>query len=203
MSIISWMKINITPLFAFILCIIGQVTLAIAAGLTGITSLYYADPIIILAITFAFMFTIKHTSIGKLFSRRISPVDALFVAIIIASCFLEHELYVLVQRFVGKSNPSCLSPVTGSFILSVINLTFLKPISEELFFRGYVLSAYSKRSAIASVIIVSIMFQLFHVTGIHILFSVACCITIIKGRNILIPIIGHAAFNSYALLVAL
>ena len=89
------------------------------------------------------------------------------------------------------------------FILS-IEIIFLGPISEELFFRGFIYNFLKKKLDWKSaVIITSIVFAFLHssIWGFFIVFilSIGICYIYEKTRNIVSAIVFHSLYNTLSL----
>jgi len=109
-------------------------------------------------------------------------------------------------RFFTSYEKVAMSLQSGSLTVRIIAICFAAPIVEELVFRGIIFNRLSAwMPSWIAVIVSSVMFGIMHLNlfqGLYtFLIGVAFCVLYVRYRNLLIPIIGHIAFNSVNLLI--
>lgn len=120
----------------------------------------------------------------------------------------------LVSAFYDKPEvwvESITSYSNFSFFLFSLCVCFLAPIYEEIIFRGFLLNTFllwGPKAKVYGIVLTSILFSLVHsqynspTTFIELFtFSVILCYAKIYKNGLLLPILLHCIFNSFATLV--
>lgn len=144
----------------------------------------------------------------KLFTD--SPKYIIFTVILGAA--LGHGLNILVSLvnisgFLGTYNSQAPAGSAAVIAVTVIKSVVLAPVAEELTFRGLI---FRRTEAYVSfwpaALVSSVLFGLYHMNllqGIYaFLYGIMLCLVYKTFRNILAPMIMHAAANAFALISA-
>ncbi len=136
--------------------------------------------------------------------RRISG-SQMSLSCILILCVLPWDMLLSQHCGAGHrivaGNPVDLSVAA---IVSGLSLVFLTPVAEELVFRGFALSAFGKRTALAGIAGSSALFAIYHSSGsvaslaVPLPFAVVTAYATVSTRSIVPAIIAHALWNLLA-----
>ncbi|MBE6017158.1 MAG: CPBP family intramembrane metalloprotease [Lachnospiraceae bacterium] len=141
--------------------------------------------------------------------RTLTGSPKYIIALIILAVLLSHGLNILVSLvnysgFLGTYSQGVQSTAAAAVIITVIKTVILAPIAEELTFRGLIfrrMEAYT--SFWPAALVSSALFALYHMNllqGIYaFIYGIVLCLIYRKFRNILAPLIMHAAANAFTL----
>lgn len=141
----------------------------------------------------------------KQLAREIVP--ALLVA---AGCLLLNLLVMVVSRWLwpdvgyapDRLHRAARSSLTAWFVMIAVYSTFFTPLAEEVFFRGFLLSALRRRlPAFAAVLIQAVGFGVMHAYSIGatistVLVGAAFGVFYCRRQSVLAPYLAHAAYNA-------
>jgi len=180
------------------------------AGESGETSLLTFDVIsilsymILLAMVLLFL-TFKGTPWRTLgfdinqFGHHFVVAAKYMVVIVI---FFGVYTYLRSRGFIGEEKITRAYPISSiggaMHIFQFILLVIIAPISEEIFYRGYVYPVVRNRvGVVTGILLVSLFFALVHAQSFLVLFclSFALCFLYEKNRSLLPPILVHAFYN--------
>ncbi len=141
--------------------------------------------------------------------RMLTDSPKYIILIIILAVFLSHGLNILVSLvnysgFLGTYSQGVQSTAAAAVIITVIKTVILAPIAEELTFRGLIFRRMEVYTSFwPAAIVSSVLFALYHMNllqGIYaFLYGIVLCLIYSKFRNILAPLIMHAAANAFTL----
>lgn len=162
---------------------------------------------------------IENSQAGKLLKDRlnfISPKELIrdILVLFIIVQIMNFSNLILINYFdlynplgiklLENSNKLTSDSTLWLSILSIIGSMFMAPITEELFFRGWILNRLlDNKSTIFSIVLSSILFSLGHGPGRVIgtfMIGVILAILYLKYQNIGVPIIFHIIHNSFLII---
>jgi len=92
----------------------------------------------------------------------------------------------------------------AALVVSWMSGVFLTPVAEELFFRGFALSVFGKRSAVAGVLGSCVLFGTYHFSGsvasliVPLPFALATAYSVVVTGSVYPAIVAHAFWNLLA-----
>lgn len=121
--------------------------------------------------------------------------------VVIVICFGVYT-YLRSRGFIGQEKIIRAYPISSIggaiHLFQFILLVIVAPISEEIFYRGFLYPVVrNKTGVIAGILLVSLFFALVHAQSLIVLFclSFALCFLYEKNRSLLPPILVHAFYN--------
>jgi len=162
----------------------------------------YLLPIILFLKIKAYSFrdTLK---LNKLTMKQIVLISLIVIFSAPFAAFLKN-IMITILGFLGKSLPDnqvSIKIAASKNILLVILITAITPgICEETFFRGFLMSSYSKYGAKRAIIFSAVLFGIFHFDIQNLLSTIFIGIQfgyiMYKTNSLIASVIAHATFNS-------
>ena len=142
-----------------------------------------------------------HTKIVPM--QRLSRAQLLWLSLLgmLAVCpatLVQGLMAALVGQ--GLLSGGALLDGPSHFTAMIVKSVLLVPVCEELFFRGYLLSAFERSGKLRAAVVVSLCFGLVHTLGVaqltaYVLLSMLLCWLALHTQSLLAPVIVHAAYN--------
>lgn len=144
-----------------------------------------------------------YDGVTRISIRRMKFIEVLLVILFIVSLYIIRESMLFSMGVFNESIKES-KEVIASIIVSVI----VSPLSEEVIFRGLILTQIQKKyGSIKAAVFTSILFSLMHLQindiGSHFVLSIVFCHLYIISDNILLPVIAHIASNASGIVFAL
>jgi membrane protease YdiL (CAAX protease family) len=123
-----------------------------------------------------------------------------YVTFPIASLFPTYEIFEEIRaEMIQKPNNNL------EFVLLVFSISFIPAFVEEIFFRGILYKTFRKKYGItASIIILTVIFYLFHLDPQMIIFlvfaNIILCLSFEWTKSLVVPFIVHLGINFSSLL---
>lgn len=136
--------------------------------------------------------------------KRVSPRG------MTVSCFMILSLVPWDMYLPGHPGPQRIivgpdaSHLNAALVVSWMSSVFLTPVAEELFFRGFALSVFGKKSVVAGVLGSSVLFGVYHFSGsvgslvIPLPFALATAYSVVVTGSVYPAIVAHALWNLLA-----
>lgn len=194
--------------------VIGYYKLEIIKILNWSNFLYiFVSTLLLLLLCFPFYNKLVKTNINSI--KEINFKRILILFLLVMTFFLSTDFimnFYFIINFYDLENALSLDNKISEInfnILIFINLVFLRPLFEELFFKGILLNnilKISKTNFLIPVFFTSILFSFDHVNPnfifdsipkmiLMLLFSIVTSFIFIKTKNLVIPILFHMSYN--------
>lgn len=145
----------------------------------------------------------KKKDSNKIFSKPSLKKICLYILIAIASFFCLYPIVVCFDSLLIKLgielNTIPYSLTTENYLLSLISLTILPAICEELLFRGIILQGLKSYGKVLSILLTGLMFAIFHMSIDQFIYPLIMgsllSLIMYNENNILYSIIVHLVNN--------
>ncbi len=149
--------------------------------------------------------------IKNLFSiNKFNPIYLLFALVLSAGMFFGlgfiNTAFVELLKSIGITPSSAVVPLDniGNIILFSIILALIPAVFEEIFFRGVLLSSFSKVKTLIAVLIIGGCFALYHCSLAQLIYQfiygVLLCLLVRAAKSVIPAVISHF-INNFAVIL--